>query len=74
VGVELGRGRSLAAITGEMSEVAEGIRTTAAVHQLALKHGIEMPITAEVFAALYKGKPAAEAANSLMGRPLKSEQ
>jgi glycerol-3-phosphate dehydrogenase (NAD(P)+) len=73
VGFELARGRSLAEITGAMSEVAEGIRTTSAVHALAEKHGIEMPITAEVFAVLYHGKPAKQAAEALMGRPLRAE-
>ncbi|MEO6392471.1 MAG: NAD(P)H-dependent glycerol-3-phosphate dehydrogenase [Pyrinomonadaceae bacterium] len=73
VGVELGRGRKLGDITAEMSEVAEGIRTTAAVHELALKHCIEMPITAEVFAVLYENKHVPLAAEALMSRPLRSE-
>lgn len=73
VGVELGRGRELAEITAEMSEVAEGIRTTEAVYKLAQKNGIEMPITAEVFAVLYEKKSVTAAAEALMSRPLRSE-
>jgi glycerol-3-phosphate dehydrogenase (NAD(P)+) len=73
VGVELGRGRTLDEITGERNEVAEGIRTTAAVHRLALREDVEMPITAEVFAVLYEQKPVAEAAEALMSRPLRAE-
>jgi glycerol-3-phosphate dehydrogenase len=44
VGVELGRGRSLAEITGEMKMVAEGVKTTSAVLDLAERHGLDMPI------------------------------
>jgi glycerol-3-phosphate dehydrogenase len=32
-----------------------------------------MPITASIYALLYEDKPALEAANELMGRPLKRE-
>ena len=41
-----------------MNEVAEGIRTTLAVKQLADRAGLEMPITNEVKAVLYDGKSA----------------
>ena len=34
---------------------------------------IDMPITASIYALLYEDKPAIEAANELMGRPLKRE-
>jgi glycerol-3-phosphate dehydrogenase (NAD(P)+) len=73
VGQELGRGRSLADILSGMSEVAEGVKTTLAVHRLALKRGVEMPITDEVHAVLYEGKSAREAAEALMTRPLRGE-
>jgi glycerol-3-phosphate dehydrogenase (NAD(P)+) len=73
VGQELGRGRSLDVILGGMSEVAEGVRTTRAVHHLAVRLGIEMPITSEVHAVLYEGKSAREAAEALMTRPLRGE-
>lgn len=73
VGIELGRGRKLADILGEMREVAEGVRTTRSIHELGRRLGIEMPITASIYALLYEEKPALEAANELMGRPLKRE-
>lgn len=73
VGIELGRGHKLTDILGEMREVAEGVRTTRSIHELGRRLGIEMPITASIYALLYEEKPALEAANELMGRPLKKE-
>jgi glycerol-3-phosphate dehydrogenase (NAD(P)+) len=73
VGVELGRSRKLADILGEMREVAEGVKTTRSVYELGRRLGIDMPITASIHSLLYEDKPALEAANELMGRPLKRE-
>lgn len=73
VGEELGKGRTLAEITAELSEVAEGINTARAVKKLADRVGLEMPITNEVNAVLYEGKPARDAVAELMSRPLREE-
>src|SRR5436309_7161484 len=73
VGQELGRGRTLEEIVSGMREVAEGVKTTLAVHRLAQKLNVEMPITSEVHAVLYEGKKAADAAVALMLRPLRGE-
>jgi glycerol-3-phosphate dehydrogenase (NAD(P)+) len=73
VGVELGRGRKLEDILGEMREVAEGVKTTRSIHELGRRLEIEMPITASIHALLYEDKTALDAANELMGRPLKRE-
>lgn len=74
VGEELGKGKSLAEITSGMNEVAEGIKTTLAVKQLADRASLEMPITNEVKAVLYDGKSARDAVAELMSRPLKEER
>ena len=73
VGQELGKGRSLAQVLGEMHEVAEGVKTTRAVKHLADRLGVEMPITKEVYAVLYENRSAREAAEELMSRPLRDE-
>lgn len=73
VGVELGRGRKLEEILGGMREVAEGVKTTRSIFELGRRLDIEMPITASIHALLYEDKPALDAANELMGRPLKRE-
>ena len=48
VGEELGKGRALGAIMAEMNMVAEGINTASVAMELALRHGIEMPICAVI--------------------------
>ncbi len=73
VGEGLGKGRSLQVITAGLHEVAEGINTTRAVKKLADRLGVELPITNEVHAVLYEGKPARDAAAELMRRPLRVE-
>jgi glycerol-3-phosphate dehydrogenase (NAD(P)+) len=73
VGEELGKGRLLADILGEMQEVAEGVRTTQSVKQLSSRLGIEMPVVNEVHRVLYEGKNVADAARDLMARPLREE-
>src|ERR1044071_2119298 len=73
VGQELGKGRALQDIVSGMHEVAEGVKTTLAVHLLAQKLNVEMPITREVHAVLYEGKRAEDAAGELMVRPLRGE-
>ena len=74
VGEQLGKGRTLNEITVGMNEVAEGIKTTLAVQQLADRAGLEMPITNEVKAVLYDGKSVRAAVDDLMRRPLKEER
>ena len=74
VGEELGKGRTRDEITAELHEVAEGINTARAVKKLADRAGLEMPITNEVNAVLYDGKPARDAVTELMSRPLREER
>lgn len=73
VGIELGRGRKLADILADMREVAEGVKTTRAIYEMARRLQVDMPITAATYALLYEDEPALEAANKLMERPLKRE-
>ena len=75
VGVELGRGRKLPEIIAGMhGTVAEGIFSTHAAIGLARARGIEMPITEQMYAILYEGKPARDAIQDLMTRSAKSER
>jgi glycerol-3-phosphate dehydrogenase (NAD(P)+) len=74
VGIQLGKGRRLAEILGEMNEVAEGVRTTESAHQLALKEEVDMPVTREVYRILYEDKPPATALADLMGRGARPER
>ena len=73
VGFELGKGRSLDEIVSEMREVAEGVKTAKAAHELSRKLGVEMPITTGVYQMLYEGKSPRDLEMELMERPLKGE-
>jgi glycerol-3-phosphate dehydrogenase (NAD(P)+) len=74
VGLELGRGRKLPDIIAAMhGMVAEGISTTQAAAGLAHAHGIEMPITQQMYAILHHRKSPTTAINELMARTVKSE-
>ena len=73
VGYELGRGGKLDDILGGMVMVAEGVKTSKAAYLLAKKHGVPMPIVAEVHALLYDGKPPGRVVKDLMTRELRSE-
>lgn len=73
VGIELGRGRSLDDILGGMRMVAEGVRTTAAALALGTRHGVELPITAEMAAVLDGRTPPMVAVEALMGRKQRAE-
>jgi glycerol-3-phosphate dehydrogenase (NAD(P)+) len=73
VGVELGHGRGLDEVLSEMTMIAEGVETTRAVHALAQRAGIEMPIVAEVHAVLFEGRTASDALENLMLREPKPE-
>lgn len=73
VGIELGKGRQIGEILAEMTEVAEGVKTTAAARELGRRAGVEMPITEAIYGLLYEGSDARETAVSLMGRPLREE-
>ncbi len=68
VGLELGKGRRLADVLGEMRQVAEGVFTARSAYELAQREGVAMPITGQVYAALYEGKPLRDAVWELMTR------
>ena len=73
VGVALGQGRQLDDIVAEMKMVAEGVKSTEAVLELAARHGVEMPIAEQVGAVLYEGRTPAEIVPALMLRQAKPE-
>ena len=73
VGERIGRGETLEEILAGMVNVAEGVPTTRSVHGLALKLGIDMPITAELHRVLFEGKDPRSAVSDLMVRLPKVE-
>ncbi len=74
VGIELGRGRQLDDILrGMHGKVAEGVRSTSAALGLAARYGVEMPITEQMDAILFRNKAPREAIRDLMARPSRDE-
>jgi glycerol-3-phosphate dehydrogenase (NAD(P)+) len=73
VGIELGRGRPLDEILTGMRMVAEGVRTTGAALALGHRHGVELPIAAQMAAVLEGTTPPLRAVEALMGRRQRPE-
>ena len=73
VGIELSRGRSLRDILAETRMVAEGVRTTGAALALGARHGVELPLAAQMAAVLDGTTSARSAVEALMLRPQRFE-
>lgn len=73
VGYHLGKGRQIADIIAEMSEVAEGVKTAKVVMELAHTYGVAMPIATEVYKVLYEGNTINDAFRGLLRHPIGSE-
>ena len=68
VGEQLGKGRKIEEIIEEMHMVAEGVKTTRVVLELAKHQGIELPIAREVYGVLYEGRSPNQAYRGLVRR------
>lgn len=73
VGVRLGQGETIEDIVASMSMVAEGVRSSAVVLELARQHGVDMPITEQVVAVCHESKSASAALVALMSRQARPE-
>jgi glycerol-3-phosphate dehydrogenase (NAD(P)+) len=73
VGEEIGRGKTLPRVLGEMVMVAEGVKTTKAAVKLAARVGVELPIAEQVHRVLFRGKDPRRAIKDLMIRKAKRE-
>lgn len=74
VGVEVGKGRTLAEALEGKPTVAEGVSTTKSALALAEREGVEMPIVTTVHRILFDEHPAKRAIPELMARELRAEQ
>jgi glycerol-3-phosphate dehydrogenase (NAD(P)+) len=73
VGEQLGHGRRLDDIVGEMQMVAEGVKTSRAILALAERTGVEVPLCEHVVKVLYEGVTPADMVLWLMLRSAKPE-
>ncbi len=73
VGEQLGKGRSLDEIIEEMHMVAEGVKTTKVVMELAREHGVYMPIAEQMDLVCNQGASPIEAYRGLLKHQVKHE-
>jgi len=73
VGEQLGKGRKLDEIVSEMNMVAEGVKTSRPLCQIAAEAGIEVPISEHVVKVLYEDVSPEDMVLSLMMREAKPE-
>lgn len=73
LGVEIAHGRALDDIIESMVMVAEGVPTTRATKELALRNRVEMPIAGEIHNVLFEGKDPRAAIRDLMLRKPRAE-
>lgn len=65
VGEQLGMGRPLAEITGEMTMVAEGLKAAVTAHELAQRYDVEMPVCESIHDVVVGNISASEAYSGL---------
>ncbi|MCW5835378.1 MAG: NAD(P)-dependent glycerol-3-phosphate dehydrogenase [Labilithrix sp.] len=73
LGLKVAEGLDPAAYLAAQRTVAEGYLTAKAAWQLALRHGVDVPITEQVFHVLHEGRPLLDAMKRLMTRAQKEE-
>lgn len=74
VGSMLAKGKKVDDILAELGSVAEGVKTSKAVCELAKKLNIEAPISNAIYEATYTDITPKELLNKLMNRELKEEE
>ena len=72
-GILLGKGISAEKAVEEVGMVVEGISTAQAAEALAIRHGVEMPITENICALIRGEIDPQQAVAALMGRQTKNE-
>jgi glycerol-3-phosphate dehydrogenase (NAD(P)+) len=73
LGVALGKGQTLREYVATHRAAVEGVNAARAAMMLAGQVGVELPITSQVTAVLFEGKPVGQAVADLMERALKAE-
>jgi glycerol-3-phosphate dehydrogenase (NAD(P)+) len=73
LGEQIGQGKTLDEVLDGMDMVAEGVRTTQSIHDLAQRYDLELPITEAVYAVLFEGERPRDMVRELMTRSAKRE-
>ncbi|MBX3231489.1 MAG: NAD(P)-dependent glycerol-3-phosphate dehydrogenase [Labilithrix sp.] len=73
LGMKVAEGADPAGFLASQRTVAEGYLTAKAGFQLAQRHGVDVPITEQVFYVLHEGRPLLDAMKRLLTRAQKEE-
>ena len=74
VGSMLGQGKKIDDILKELGSVAEGVKTSKAICELAKKFDIDVPVSNAIYEAVYTDITPKELLDKLMNRKLKEEE
>jgi glycerol-3-phosphate dehydrogenase (NAD(P)+) len=72
-GLALAAGKSVPQALQEIGQVVEGYTAARAVHAVALREKVDMPIVGGIHRILYENEPARDVVKDLMTRPIRSE-
>lgn len=72
-GLALASGKTADQAEHDIRQVVEGVRAAKAMHQVAARLDVEMPICEQVYRILYEGVAPRAAVGALMNRELKAE-
>lgn len=72
-GLQVGKKGGSLSEFGVLSTTVEGVSTAEALHELAQRLKVEMPISEMVYTILHKGMPVSQAIEALLSRPSERE-
>ena len=72
-GMLLASGKTLEQAQAEIGQVVEGVLAARAVHAVAARHRVELPICEQIYRVLYEGVSVQDALSALMKRPIRTE-
>jgi glycerol-3-phosphate dehydrogenase (NAD(P)+) len=72
-GLALAGGKSVDAALREIGQVVEGYTAALAVHAVARRENVDMPIAQGIYRILYENEPAKDVVKDLMTRPIRPE-
>jgi glycerol-3-phosphate dehydrogenase (NAD(P)+) len=73
MGLALAAGRTVAEAREEIGQVVEGVYAARSVREVALRHGVDMPLVEQIYRVIYAGADPKSAVAALMSRRIKSE-
>jgi glycerol-3-phosphate dehydrogenase (NAD(P)+) len=72
-GLALAAGQSVEQALQEIGQVVEGYSAARAVHAVAQRENVDMPLVAGIYRILYEKEPAKDVVKELMTRPIRPE-